>query len=218
MNRPLYHIVRALVPLLLLLGIPEQGSAQPTVRVVRVIVDSGEGDYGVIIRETDDSIVIRNELGIDIGYRRSDIRSIHVYRYRGKYLAEQYWSAGLTWGLPGLPNLVVARNIAHEWQFRTLFGYLGDRFLAEFGGLYRIADTGPLAHSILFGFGHSSIETTELRGGVAELFDREWTYFQIAYNLNVAGIDLTGGFSAGQGGYENPRYLFQIGYVHAFDD
>ena len=217
MDRRSYHILSLLFSLVLIAALPQQGSAQPTVRVVRVIVDSGEGDYGVIIRETDDSIVIRNELGIDIGYRRSDIRSIHIYRYRGEYLAEQYWSAGVTWGRPGLPNIVVARNIAHEWQFRTLFGYLGDRLLVEFGGLYRVADTGPLAHNLLFSFGHSSIETTALVSGLAEPVDRDWTYFQIAWNLNLAGVDLTGGFSAGQGGYDNPRYLFQIGYVHAFD-
>lgn len=211
------HTILLLGIAILLCAATDEASSQPTVRVVRIIVDSGTAVHGVIVRETDDSIVIRDELGIVIGFDRQEIRNIHLYRYRGRYLTEQFWSLGATWGPPGLPNLVVARNIAHEWQFRTLFGYLGDRLAVDFGALYRFAETGPAAHSLVISFGHSSIEEPALIAGVAEVVDREWTYMQIGYNLNLLGLDLTGGFSAGEGGYENPRYLFQLGYVHAFD-
>ncbi len=191
-------------------------AAQATVRVIRVVTTSGEEVTGVIVRETDDSVVVRTDLGIDVGFSRTEIRSMHVYRYRGKYLDESFWSLGLTWGGPGLPYLVIARNIAHEWQFRTSFGYLGKGVGLEFGGLYRFLDLGPSAHNLIFGVGHATVDEKMIVGLDEELVARDWTYFQFGYNLNIWGVDLTGALSAGDGDYKNPRYLFQAGFVYSF--
>lgn len=201
---------------LLLWFLPEQGVAQETVRVIRVITLDSVEVHGVIVRETDDSVVIRTELGIDVGFHRSEIAKLHVYRYRGEYLKETYWSLGATYGGPGLANLVIARNVAHEWQFRTVFGYVGSQVGLEFAGLYRFLDLGPSAHNILFGFGHSTIEEEGSGGADSLTISKEWTYFQFGYNVNIWGLDMSGTLSAGEGAFENPRYMFQVGFVYSF--
>lgn len=209
------------IALLAMLGILLFGattlSAQRTVRMARVTLVDSQEVSGRVLVDTPDSLVIVTNDDERVAVPREQVQTAYFYRYRGRYLTEQYWSFGLTYGDPGLLNVVVARNVAHEWQFRTSFGYLGDRFGLEFGGLYRFADTGPFGHSILFGAGHAFREESSIVGGAATFVGQEWTYFHIGYNLRVVGLDLNASFSSGSGDYENPRFLYQVGYVHAFE-
>ena len=183
----------------------------------RVVTTDGAEVAGRVVKDTPDSLVILTNEDIRVALPRAEVKQAHFYRFRGEYLTEQYWSAGLTYGDPGLLNVVIARNVAHEWQFRTSFGYLGERFGLDFSGQYLFADTGPLSHSILFGAGHSFREEPVLNNGVTVIEGQEWTYFQIGYNLRILGIDLTGAFTSGSGDFENPRFLYSVGYVHAFE-
>ena len=166
---------------------------------------------GSLTAVTDSSYTIQNKSGVSFNINRADVKSIDIVPVTGR---KAYPMFGLTLLMPGGLNALFGYQFTSGIGFRVEAGYIGT--LSGFQGnfMYNLSKSRSFEHNLSIGFGHMS--GTQNKG----LFNEEtktWTYAGLFYDLNIYGLFLELGVTAGSGGFTNPQIAFQFGYVYRFN-
>lgn len=180
-------------------------------QTTRIVTHDDEEYVGALVSESADTIVIRSASGVVAIVPRQSVRQVDYAYDEQRDLARGYWSFGGAIGTPGIINIVVGRQLNRIFGVRVAAGYARDLFDLEdvYAGveldlLIRFAGNRKIDHNAVIGIGALDFDA------------EEWVFAQAGYNLHAYGFHLFGGISIGEGAYDSPQPMVQVGYVHRF--
>lgn len=184
-----------------------------------VYLKNGSKIVGQIIKfEIDKEVVIKIESGTEFSYKMSDVDKIDFKSesfYQYKNTSSEF---GVTFGTPAALNLVIAKHF-DKLMLKASGFYLGNvakGLQIEFG--YKLSEFARTYHAISLVGGLSELRAKQVSifGGGESYVQQNWNYVGIAYNLNTNGFYLQTGLSVGEGDFDNPQFMLQIGYVYQY--
>lgn len=188
-------------------------------QAVEVLTTDGQKFEGKILEESDDSILMEIEGGVQVRIDRSQIVFIQKEDEANRRKAE-YPFLGATFGDPATGNLV-AGYFWKDLGLKLSGGYTGVVWGAQLNlSKNLVEDNPPFSHSFVnFSLVGGLAGTTGSANG--SRWDNgpgagSWLYGGVGLDLNISGffgeLDFVGGNFA-----NSPTFPFQIGYIHRFN-
>lgn len=182
-------------------GILLFAAASLLAQTTTIVTRGGEQYVGAVAATSADTIVIRTSEGVE---HAIPVSAISSSSYSAGDATKDYWAVGFAYGMPGRFNILVGRSLSSRFELMMSMGYHVNVVGIEFDGLFRIVSTGPWDHYLVVG------------SGVSIIGERGWSFMQIGYGMHLKGFNAMVAVSGGEGDFESPQTMFQIGFLHRF--
>lgn len=161
------------------------------------------GDYISIIISGKDTLF----------YQVNSIKNIHSKEIpQSSSIGQNNFEFGMNIGFPSGLNI-----IGGYWygpfglHISGSYIFIADGFQLNIS--YKLFDKNEARHSFSLVAGNSNIRKDKYGSG-GNLKNFHWEYYGATYNIYFYGFWVEFGFSGGNGNYNNPQVIFQLGYIY----
>jgi len=183
-----------------------------------IMTNDGQKFDGKILEETDDSVLLEIENGVQVRIDKSEIAYLQREDNKVKVSAQEYPVLGLTYGTPTVVNLVAGYYLSNFGLKFTGAYWGGVKGIQADLSLKLVDDEKFLANFSLVG---GAIGTTGSSNGYSlwstgAWTGTDWTYGGIGFDINYGGFVFE--VDGVTGNFPNPVALpVQIGFAQRFN-